>query len=171
MTAEEIRDAVLVAAGRLDLTMGGPGFQDFVIERPEHSPHYQYHLYDPDDVSTHRRAVYRFLVRSQPQPFMNTLDCADPSISTPKRDETLTALQALAMLNNRFMLAMAEHFAARLQRDEAALGEQVFLGHRLVTGRDPNPAELVELAAHAREFGLANTCRVLLNLNEFVFVD
>ncbi|MBW3600945.1 MAG: DUF1549 and DUF1553 domain-containing protein, partial [Planctomycetes bacterium] len=171
LEAEEIRDAVLLAAGRLDLAMGGPSFMDFIIEHPEHSPHYQYHLYDPRDPATDRRAVYRFLVRSQPQPFMNTLDCADPSMSAPKRDETLTSLQALAMLNNRFMLAMAEEFAARLKREAGTLEEQVVLGHRLATGRAPAPAEQDELTAYAREFGLANTCRVLLNLNEFVFVD
>ena len=37
-----------------------------------------------DDPKSHRRAVYRFIVRSQPQPFMSTLDCADPSNLTPK---------------------------------------------------------------------------------------
>ena len=52
--------------------------RDFVVERPEHSPHYQYHLHDPDDPRSHRRSVYRFLVRSKPQPFMAVMDCADP---------------------------------------------------------------------------------------------
>ena len=49
LEAEAVRDAVLAVAGKLDPTMGGPGFQDFVIEQPEHSPHYEYHLHDPDD--------------------------------------------------------------------------------------------------------------------------
>jgi hypothetical protein len=171
LSAEEIRDAALAVAGRLDLTMGGPGFQDFVMEHPEHSPHYEYHLYDPDDPRTHRRAVYRFLVRSQPQPLMDALDCADPSVSAPKREETLTSLQALAMLNNRFMIAMAQRFAERLQRKRPTPDEQVTFGFQLVTGRTPSAEELASLTAHAREFGLPNTCRVLLNLNEFVFVD
>lgn len=171
LTAEEIRDTVLSVAGILDLTMGGPGFQDFVIERPEHSPHYEYHKYDPEDPRTHRRAVYRFLVRSQPQPFMDTLDCADPSMSVPKREETLTSLQALTMLNNRFMVAMAKHFASRLMRERATLEEQLSLGFQLITGRIPTDDELRDLLAYAQEFGLPNACRVMLNLNEFVFVD
>ena len=49
LEAEAVHDAVLAAAGKLDRTMGGPGFQDFVIEKPEHSPHYQYDLHDPED--------------------------------------------------------------------------------------------------------------------------
>jgi hypothetical protein len=171
LSAEEIRDATLAVAGTLDLTMGGPGFQDFVIEHPEHSPHYEYHLYDPHDPRTHRRAVYRFLVRSQPQPLMEALDCADPSVSAPKREETLTSLQALAMLNNRFMIAMAQRFADRLQRERGRPEEQLSYGFQLATGRTPTTEELAQITVYSQEFGLPNACRVLLNLNEFVFVD
>ena len=100
--------------------MGGPGFQDFVIEKPEHSPHYEYDLHDPDDPRSHRRSIYRFLVRSQPQPFMTALDCADPSMRVDRRNESISALQALALLNNAFMVAMAQHFAERLRASRAA---------------------------------------------------
>ena len=96
--------------------MGGPSFQDFVIEKPEHSPHYQYHLHDPEDPKSHRRAVYRFVVRSKQQPFMAALDCADPSLAVEKRNQTLTPQQALALLNNRLAVAMAKHFAARVEK-------------------------------------------------------
>ena len=108
LEAEELRDAVLAVSGRLDRTMYGPGFQDFVIEKPEHSPHYRYDLYDPEDAASHRRSVYRWIIRSQPQPFLTTLDCADPSILVGKRNQTLTPIQALALLNDRFMLVMAK---------------------------------------------------------------
>ena len=116
LSAEAIRDSVLAVSGKLDGQMYGPGFMDFVIERPEHSPHYEYHKYDPDDVTTHRRSIYRFLVRSQQQPFMQSLGCADPSQSVAKRDAALTSIQALTLLNNRFMIRMSEHFAERLEQ-------------------------------------------------------
>src|SRR4029450_7790664 len=103
----------LLLAGKLDTTMGGPSFQDFVIEHPEHSPHYEYHLFDPDDPRSHRRSIYRFIVRSQPQPFLTTLDCADPSQRVDKRNESLSALQALATLNSGFMVAMSRHWGER----------------------------------------------------------
>ena len=125
LEAEAVRDAILAVAGKLDLTMGGPSFQDFVIEKPEHSPHYQYHLHDPDDPKSHRRSVYRFVVRSKPQPFMAALDCADPSLAVDKRNETLTPQQALALLNNQLTVAMAKHFAARVEKladDDAGAG-------------------------------------------------
>ncbi|MFG0331900.1 MAG: DUF1553 domain-containing protein, partial [Maioricimonas sp. JB049] len=171
LEAEAIRDAVLQVSGCLDLTMYGPGFQDFVIEKPQHSPHYQYHLHDPYDPRSYRRAVYRFLVRSQQQPFMTTLDCADPSIQVEKRNETLTPQQALALLNNKLMVAMAEQFARNVAAEQTMLPDQVALAFRRTLARDPQPQELEALTTYGEQHGLNNVCRVLLNLNEFVFVD
>ena len=168
MEAEAIRDSILLAAGKLDLRMGGPSFQDFVIEKPEHSPHYQYHLADPDNPALHRRSIYRFLVRSQQQPWMSSLDCADPSVLVDRRNQTITPLQALAQLNNPLCLAMAEHFSQRLpQAADAALRE----AFHLALQRDPRADERASLLPYLQQHGAANTCRLLLNLNEFVFVD
>ncbi|MEE2642376.1 MAG: DUF1553 domain-containing protein [Planctomycetota bacterium] len=171
LSAEEIHDTVLKVAGLLDPKMGGPSYRDFVIQRPEHSPHYEYHLYDPNDRATHRRAVYRFIVRSQPQPFLDTLNCADPSSSVPKRVETLTALQALGMLNNLFMVAMSEQYAALLEKESGRLPDQLRSGYRKLTGRTPDDQELILLQEYAEKHGLKNLCRVYFNLSEFVFVD
>jgi Protein of unknown function (DUF1553)/Protein of unknown function (DUF1549)/Planctomycete cytochrome C len=171
LEAEAVRDAVLSVSGCLATRMGGPSFQDFVIEKPEHSPHYQYHLHDPEDPRCHRRSVYRFIVRSQQQPFMATLDCADPSLAVDKRNQTITPLQALAMLNNKLVLAMAKHFAARVEKEGNSLEARVRAAFRLALGRSPTAEEQSALTAYARQHGLANVCRVIFNLNEFVFVD
>ena len=171
LSAEEIRDSILAVSGKLDLTMGGPGYYLFVLEKTAHSPHYEYHLFDPEDETTHRRSVYRFIVRSQPDPFMTTLDCADSSQSTPRRDETLTSLQALSLLNNRFNLSMAGHFANRLSSEQETLAGQVEAAFHLVTGRSPSVAEREQLIAYAQQHGLQNLSRVVFNLSEFVFVD
>jgi hypothetical protein len=114
LEAEAVHDSILAAAGKLDLTMGGPGFQDFLIEKAEHSPHYEYERQAADDPAICRRSIYRFIVRSQPQPFMNILDCADPSMSVDKRNETVNPLQALALRNNKLIIGMSGHFAARV---------------------------------------------------------
>jgi len=107
--AEAIRDTVLLVSGQLDLSMGGPGYRDFGF-LDDHSPHYKYQEYDPDDATTHRRSIYRLVVRSVPNPFMETLDCADPSLLTPRRNTTLTALQALSLLNNQFMVRQGDKY-------------------------------------------------------------
>lgn len=171
LEAEAVRDSILFAAGKLDLTMGGPSFQDFVIEKPEHSPHYEYQLHDPDDPKSHRRAIYRFVVRSKQQPFMAALDCADPSLAVDKRNETITPQQALAMLNNRLTLTMAGHLADRATSLSGDESRRVSAAFRLALGREPTPTEQAALTDYARQFGLAATCRTILNLNEFVFID
>lgn len=169
--AESLRDTMLLVAGKLDDRMGGPAFQDFVIEKPEHSPHYEYQLHDPEDPRSHRRSIYRFLVRSQTQPFMTTLDCADPSMIVDKRNETVTALQALALLNNKVVLSMSQHAAARLTAASPNEEQRIESIFRLALGRAPTADERDALVAYAKEHGLAQACRVVLNLNEFAFVD
>jgi hypothetical protein len=172
LEAEAVRDAVLAVAGKLELTMGGPGWQDFVMEHPEHSPHYEYGMADPNDAKTWRRSIYRFIVRSQTQPWMTVLDCADPSMRVDKRNESLSPLQALALLNNGFMITQAQHFAERLEHERPNdLVGQIERAHWLAFGRAPAAAERAKFSAFAQNHGLPNLCRVLLNLNEFAFAD
>ena len=171
LSAEEMRDAVLLVSGKLNLEMGGPGFYLFNLEQTAHSPHYYYHKFDPEDQKSHRRSVYRFVVRSQPNPFMTTLDCADSSQSTPRRNETLTALQALSLLNNKFTLAMSQHFADRLTQEGKGSGYQIKAGFKLVAGRLPNPEEYQLLVQYEEKHGMANLCRSLFSLSEFSFID
>ncbi|MBT5124289.1 MAG: DUF1553 domain-containing protein [Planctomycetaceae bacterium] len=171
LSAEEIRDSILSATGLLNDTQGGPGFYLFKLEHPEHSPHYEYHKYDPTNPLSYRRAVYRFVVRSQPDPFMTILDCADSSQSTPVRDETITSVQALAFLNNKFNLAMAERFSESLQDEAADITSQVRTAFSRMTGRLPTSQEQAEFEQYARKHDLKNFCRILFNLNEFIYLD
>jgi hypothetical protein len=171
LDAESLRDAVLLAAGTLDRRMGGPGYDLFRF-KDDHSPTYDHddlrRIHDP---ATYRRTVYRFTVRSVPNPFLDCLDCADPSLSTPVRNTTLTALQALALRNNPFMVRQARHFAERLSCMSTDVSEQVEHAYRLALGRRPTAEERAAVAAFARKHGLAQACRVLLNANELAFVD
>jgi hypothetical protein len=171
LDAESIRDSVLAVSGKLDLKMGGPGYELFRF-KDDHSPVYDHTALDRvHDPATYRRTVYRFVVRSVPNPFLECLDCADPNINTPVRNTTLTALQALALLNNPFMVRQAEHFAGRLEAARPDRGRQIELAYRLAFGRLPTADERAAVAAYARRHGLANACRVLFNANEFLFVD
>lgn len=171
LDAESIRDSILAVSGKLDLTMGGPSFQDFVIEKPQHSPHYEYELHDPEDPKSWRRSIYRFIVRSQQQPFMTVMDCADPSMRVDKRNESLSPLQALAMMNNGLTVAMAKHFAERVTKEAGSIEAQTKRAFALALAREPTADELAPLVGYAKRDGLENVCRVILNLNEFSFVD
>ncbi|MDB6071825.1 MAG: hypothetical protein JWL81_2996 [Verrucomicrobiales bacterium] len=171
LDAETLRDSLLAVAGSLDPRMGGPAFQDFKITHPEHSPHYEYDLADLENPALHRRAVYRFLTRSKPNPWMATLDCADPSMLVDKRNQTITPLQALAMLNNELVLVASRNFAARLTKEAAAPEAQMRRAWQLAVQRGPTDAELASSVEFAGKYGLPAACRVLLNLNEFAFAD
>lgn len=173
LTAEEFRDSVLAISGALRLDpRGGPSFRDFLIQRPEHSPHYRYDLHDPADPATHRRTIYRFVVRSQPQPMLTLLDCADPSISVARRDESTTALQALTQWNSRLVEAMSRAFAQRLRDEaEASADDQIDLACRLAWGRTPEPDEHTVLRELLEDEGQETLCRVLLNTSAFTYID
>jgi len=169
LDAEQCRDALLAISGTLDLTMGGPSVQQFHF-KDDHSPVYDYARYDFGP-GANRRGIYRFIVRSVPDPFMDALDCPDANTLTPVRNVTTTALQALATLNDAFVLRQCGHFAERLQRERQSIDEQVVLAFELALLRLPTERERTKLATHAQKLGLPSACRVLFNSNEFMFID
>jgi hypothetical protein len=83
----------------------------------------------------------------------------------------VTAPQALALLNNEFVLVHAKAFAVRLEKHSSKREEQIAFACRLVWGRATTADEAKAFAAHADKHGLPNLCRVLFNSNEFLFVD
>jgi hypothetical protein len=171
LDAESIRDSVLAISGKLNSTMGGPGFELFRF-KDDHSPVYDYSASEKRNApDSWRRTVYCFTVRSVPNPFLDCLDCADPNLNTPVRNTTLTALQALALRNDPFMVQQAESFAERLQRISPDLPRQIEAAFVFAFGRPARVEEREALAGYARKYGLANACRLLLNANEFVFID
>jgi hypothetical protein len=170
LDAESFHDALLFLSGRLDFAMGGPSARQFFF-KDDHSPVYDYTRFDVDSPESSRPSIYRFIVRSVPDPFMETLDCPDANLLAPKRNITLTALQALSTLNNPFVLRQCERFAARLQGQSADLSEEIDLAYRLALSRRPHPHEAALLRAYAQKHGLPNACRLLVNSSEFVFID
>ncbi len=170
LDAESVRDASLQVAGRLDVTAGGPSAEQFFF-KDDHSPVYDYTRFDIDSAESRRRSVYRFLVRSVPDPLMERLDCPDPSTMTAKRNTTITAIQALALLNNPLLVKQAEYLAGRARSAGRALPEQVGALYRLALQREPSATELQLLSGYAEQHGLENASRLVLNSNEFLFVD
>jgi mono/diheme cytochrome c family protein len=172
LDAEMLRDTLLVMSGKLDQTMGGPSVMQFDFRDPnkEVSPLISYEKFDPDNPTSLRRSVYRFIFRNVNDPLLETFDAVDPSLSAAKRNETITPLQALALYNNRFVLRQCEHLAARLEREADNLPARVDRACRLVLGRPPRPQEAQLLTSYATHHGLANACRVLLNCNDFLFI-
>jgi hypothetical protein len=172
LDAEEVRDTVLLAAGKLDRTMGGPSVKQFLMSPGIHvTPVVDYRGFDVDRRENYRRSVYRFIFRTLPDPFMEALDCPDSSQLAPVRTASVSALQALAMFNNKFIVRMSTHLAKRAEAAGRDLPARVRTVYGLTLGRKPNPRELEAVSRYAAKHGLANACRVILNSNELMFVN
>jgi hypothetical protein len=172
LDAEQVRDAILLISDRLDRTMGGPSDQQFAMRPGIHvTPVVEYGKFDWDRPQGHRRSVYRFVFRTLPDPLVDCLDGADASQLTAKRNESVTAPQALALLNNEFVLVHAKAFAAWLEKQSPNRDRQIALACERVWGRSPTVEETKAFVAYAAKHGLPNLCRVLFNSNEFLFVD
>ncbi len=172
LDAESMRDAVLAMSGRMILKMGGPSDRLFVTGKGVHvTPTVDYDKVDIDGDHARRRSVYRFIFRTVPDPLMEALDCPDASQFTPKRVASVTPLQALAMLNNRFVVRYCEHMAKQIETEYENRPAQVRRLFMLAYGRPPTDKESRAVAAYADRHGFANTCRVIVNSNEFAFVN
>jgi hypothetical protein len=118
LEAEAVRDAVLSVAGKLDLTMYGPGFQDFVIEQPEHSPHYEYHLHDPEDPRAHRERIGMFAALAAEPYEAGRVKPHEKTHAGPKADR-LALLRATrtSLESTRSTMSCAPSLSRRRQHD------------------------------------------------------
>jgi hypothetical protein len=164
LDADIYRDFVLASADRLDATLGGPSVRQFVTGPPvQLTPTLEYEAYDWAGLPKHRRSIYRFVWRGVPDPFMEVLDFPDLGLLAPARGFSASALQSLALYNNRFVLHFSHELAKQLQTSEEAF--------RRILLRAPTESERLLLFDYAHKHGLAALCRVLFNSNEFLFVD
>lgn len=172
MDAETFRDSVLQISGRLDLTMGGPGVEQFTkTQGPQATPALDYSTYDWNASPQHRRSIYRVVWRGIPDPFMEQLDFPDLGILAPKRGFSVSALQSLSLYNNAFVLHASQWLSQRLEQESSELETQVERAVQRVWLRRPSAEEKATFVAYARQHGLPAFCRVLFNSNEFLFVD
>jgi hypothetical protein len=168
LDAETLRDSILFVSGQLDLAPGGPSYRPFKYI-DGNIPVYES---IPDTVEQWRRTIYRHAIRTHRQPFLDTFDCPDPSVMTPVRTQTTTPLQALSLLNNPFVLDQARHFAERVAKEAGPdPTDQTRLAFRIALQRDATPSELASGIDFIRHYGLDRLCRVILNTNEFLYVD
>lgn len=170
LEAEALRDAILTVSGQLNDKQGGPGYQDFKVT--VRGATYNYAPIETDDPALYRRSVYRTWARSGRNGLLDAHDCPDPSATAPRRALTTTPLQALALLNNAFVLRMADRFAERVKKDAGDdVGKQIGRAFELAYGRGATDGEIAEVRPVVERHGLAVFCRVVFNSNEFVYVD
>jgi len=166
LQGEVIRDSMLAVGGLLDDRMFGPGTLD-----PNHK----------------RRSIYFFVKRSQLPTMMTLFDGPDTLQGMEARAVTTIAPQALLLMNNKLVRDCAEGLARRVTpaegKDVAGPVQQAYLA---ALARRPTEEERKDAVAFVKEqqdsyqadgrkdaqhLALTDFCQVLLELNEFVYVD
>ena len=161
LSAEQVRDGLLAVSGELDLKSGGEGV---VADK------------------SNRRAIYRKVMRNNPDEVMHTFDMPDHISHMPQRNVTTTATQSLLLLNSEWTRKRAAALAKRLAKRHPGNAEaQITDAHELAFGQAPLPSQLNDALAFLDACGAANKpsglaalteyCHVLMNANAFLYVD
>jgi hypothetical protein len=173
LSAEELRDAMLAVAGRLN----PKAFGESVVVPVE--PDLVKLLYDPEqwqvtpDLREHdRRSIYLIAKRNLRLPLGQVFDQPDLQTSCPRRESSTHALQALALLNGKTANQLANAFALWLEREAGpAHARQVEAAYLLTTGRPPTAAEAALALAFLEHQQLREFALAMLNANAFLYVD
>lgn len=168
LSAEEMRDSILCVAAKLDDRLGGPGYRD-VREYKYLGSHY-YDPIVPAGADALRRTVYRFSPRGAKRTILDVFDCPDPSAKAPKRQVTITPLQALSLMNHQFVLEVSDNMEVLLSRAHDTAAEQIRHLYRLAYSRHPSLDEIQAAEIFLSQTDLSSLCRVIFNSNEFLYV-
>ena len=172
LDADAVRDFTLTASEALDLTVGGPSVQHFVQSKgPQITPKLDYDAYRWGQAHSARRSIYRFVWRGIPDPLMEALDFPDLGLLAPARSSSVSPLQSLAVYNHDFILHHSKLLGERVESHGVNDTEGVNTMVERVWGRSPTSAEVQLMVAYTQQYGYAALARVLLNSNEFHFVD
>jgi len=177
LEAEELRDSMLVIAGRLNAKIGGPSVlvpidQDLMkmLKRP------QYWVPTRDKAEYDRRTLYMIYKRNLRLPYLETFDAPDVLLSCARREQSTHAPQALELLNGQMSNELALSFAQRLLKEKSTKAERIDLAWRLATGKPASAGDKAlalkflqnapETPEGYKEFALA-----VFNFNSFLYVN
>ncbi|MFM7205869.1 MAG: DUF1549 domain-containing protein [Planctomycetaceae bacterium] len=194
LAAEELRDAIHVTSGEFNATMFGPGVYPEIpkgVMAGQSVPGKGWGISPPEEQA--RRSIYAHVKRSLITPILADFDVADTDTPCPVRFVTTQPTQALGMMNGDFLQRQARVFAARVRREVGA-GQQA-----PASAADNDTAALIRRAVEialvrpatpdevTRGVGLVDRledldgvgpsrafelyCLMLLNLNEFCYLD
>lgn len=151
LEAEALRDAMLVVAGTLDDRLDGSSERD---------PHHD------------RRSLYTFVKRSAPDAWLAAFDAPDGCRVEGRRSQTISPIQALALLNGERTRSLAVRIAERCRSTADDPIQQLF---QSALQRDPAPTEREAmqrlLGPNPGVVQWTDLCQIVLSLNEFVFLD
>jgi len=183
LSAEELRDASYAVTGKLNSKMFGPGFYADIsdeVKAGQSQPGAGWGSSSPEQKA--RRAIYIHVKRSLITPLLSSFDFPENDSSCEARFVTTQPGQALAMLNGQFAHEQADALSKRLKSEAGDKpAEQIQLAHRLTVSRAATANEVARGEAFLKkmqekhslspEQALKMYCLLILNLNEFVYLD
>ena len=183
LRAEEIRDSVLHVTGTLEEKLYGPSIYPKLSKEvlaTQSRPGDNWKTSKPQD--SNRRSIYIHIKRSLVVPELTVFDFPDTDTSCEARFDTVQAAQALSLLHSDFMQTQAKHFADRVIREGGdTLDSRLAYALRLALSREPDMETLsdgLQLFGHYRQQhdcsqteALQQFCLMVLNLNEFIYID
>jgi hypothetical protein len=174
LEAEPLWDSILSAAGDLDLSVGGPSF-DIGRQAAKRDP-----IFDnrpPLDRRTNRRAAYMIRGYSTNRDilpnFLQTFDVDDGRVPCPLRTQTVTAPQALFMMNSEEIEKATTLFAKRLEKESGGdLKRAVGVAYRITLARPPSVSETSRALEYLQNdpTRLKDFAWLMLNQDEFLYV-
>jgi mono/diheme cytochrome c family protein len=196
LEVEPIRDSMLAVSGKLNAKMHGPAMRPPIPAAAIEANTDKASVWkasDEDEAS--RRTIYAFIKRGLIVPMFDVFDFSDTVSSCPQRQVTTVAPQALSLFNGEFVMQQSRHLADRLEKEAGEdPHKQIELAWRLALCRAPRENEMEKATAFcraeadrliadaaeshhsispadARHLALVQVCRVIFNLNEFVYPE
>ena len=176
LEAEPVWDSILTAAGTLDLAVGGPSFSIGGGGRRGGGGGGGRGATTAAS-AVNRRGAYLtrgFSTNSEVTPnFLQVFDVDDGRAPCPLRTQTVTAPQALFMMNSEEVESASAKLAERLQKESGGdLKAAVDLGYRLTFGRPPSGVERDRALSYIENDAarLKGFAWLLYNLDEFIYV-
>ena len=182
LEAESIRDSILAISGRLDESLYGAPRDPYRTAEDASK-----RLFSGPVDGDGRRSIYTKMTLMEPPRFLAIFNQPIPKLTTGRRDVTNVPDQALALLNDPFVVAMAHHWSEQLQRDNASSpDERVAVMFVRAFARPPKPdetARLIRLAEQSADLrgekrdsllqcsaAWQDLAHAIFNMKEFVYV-
>jgi hypothetical protein len=188
LTAEEVRDSILISTGELNLALGGPTVYPELSKEAIETSSKKKNLISSgmwgrsSEEQQNRRSIYIHLKRSLVYPILSEFDFADIDASCPVRFTTTQPAQALRLINSDYL---GKRASALFQRVREEVGNdsdaQIQRTFDIVLGRNPTAKEsqmaqtflneLTDREGLEMDHALERFCLLALNLNEFLYLD
>ncbi len=156
LSAEELRDSMLVSTGELNREIGGlPVMPEINMEVALQPRMIQFSIapaYQPSQApkERNRRTLYAYRVRGQPDPFLELFNLPNPNDSCEVRVSESVSPQAFTLLNSDLLNDRATALAIRIGKETHDLHEQVKRAVQLVCGRVPTSQEWDRLQKYVK---------------------